>query len=79
MEQTNGHVDAKCPFSGESELKVDINNGNGKSMKPNLRIKVPQPIKLKNHLETTENFDSLYSRIEDVKGLVSNFTFSLLN
>ncbi|KAL0893659.1 hypothetical protein ABMA27_013817 [Loxostege sticticalis] len=66
MEQMNGHfVPASCPFSGESESKVE----NQKQVKPNLRIKVPQPLRLKNHLLQEENFDTLQSRI----GELSNF------
>lgn len=65
MDQVNGHfVSATCPFSGESvELKVDSNQ---KQVKPNLRIKVPQPIRLKNHVAHDENFDTLHSRINEV-------------
>ncbi|KAG6452910.1 nitric oxide synthase [Manduca sexta] len=63
MEHVNGHfVPSKCPFSGESDFKVD----NQKTVKPNLRIKVPQPIRLKNHLVNEENFDTLHSRIDEV-------------
>ncbi|KAJ0180349.1 hypothetical protein K1T71_003753 [Dendrolimus kikuchii] len=62
MDQVNGHyVPATCPFSGESVEKNDQ-----KSVKPNLRIKVPQPIRLKNHLVTDENLDTLNSRIGEV-------------
>lgn len=70
MDQINGHfVPATCPFSGESvDLKVDSNQ---KSVKPNLRIKVPQPIRLKNHLVLDENFDTLHSRIDEVTSFVS--------
>lgn len=64
-EQYNG---IPCPFSGASELKI---NGQ-KTAKPNLRLKVPQPMKLKNHLVSEENFDSLHSRLEEVTSFVSN-------
>lgn len=59
-EQVNGHT--VCPFSGAKVLTVD----NEKQEKPNLRLKVPQPIRLKNHLFGDENFDHLHSQIEDV-------------
>lgn len=74
MDQVNGHfVSATCPFSGESvELKVDSNQ---KQVKPNLRIKVPQPIRLKNHVAHDENFDTLHSRINEVTHFVSTFCF----
>lgn len=58
--QVNGH--AVCPFSDTKVLTVD----NEKQEKPNLRLKVPQPIRLKNHLFGDENFDHLHSQIEDV-------------
>lgn len=79
MEQVNGHVvKAKCPFSGESvELKEENVNGNGKSVKPNLRIKVPHPIRLKNHLEDSESFDTLHSQIEETTHFVSNLLLTL--
>lgn len=65
MERVNGHfVPATCPFSGESVEKIDQ-----KSLKPNLRIKVPQPIRLKNHLVSDENLDTLHSRIGEVTSL----------
>ncbi|KAL4714040.1 hypothetical protein ACJJTC_008394 [Scirpophaga incertulas] len=62
MEQRNGHfVPASCPFS-DSAVKSD----NIKAAKPTLRVKVPQPIRLKNLLVQEESFDTLYSKIEDV-------------
>lgn len=67
-EQVNGHT--VCPFSGAKVLTVD----NEKQEKPNLRLKVPQPIRLKNHLFGDENFDHLHSQIEDVS-FVSIFFF----
>ncbi|CAG9783567.1 unnamed protein product [Diatraea saccharalis] len=60
MEQINGYV-ASCPFNGDSEVKVE----NQKQVKPNLRVKVPQPLRLKNHLVQEENFDTLQSRSND--------------
>lgn len=76
MEQMNGHfVPASCPFSGESESKVE----NQKQVKPNLRIKVPQPLRLKNHLLQEENFDTLQSRIGELSNFVSRFFSVLLN
>lgn len=63
-EQMNGH--ASCPFTG-SQLIVE----NQKQMKPNLRLKVPQPIRLKNHLAGEENFDVLHSQIEEISSFVS--------
>lgn len=70
MDQINGNfVSASCPFSGESvELKIDNNN---KPVKTNLRIKVPLPIRLKNHIGLDENFDTLHSRTEEVTSFVS--------
>ncbi|KAJ8725465.1 hypothetical protein PYW08_003648 [Mythimna loreyi] len=64
MAQHNGHFQpAVCPFSGES---VQM-NGDEKSVKPGLRIKVAQPIELVNHVnEGNENFDTLHSHIEEV-------------
>ncbi|CAH2086756.1 unnamed protein product [Euphydryas editha] len=59
-EKVNGHT--SCPFSDEQVLTVN----NEKQEKPNLRLKVPQPIRLKNHLVGDENFDHLHSQIEDV-------------
>lgn len=55
MDRVNGHVNKACPFSDS------VNAGDGK-VKPNLQIKVPRPIKLKNHLENYENYDVLHSR-----------------
>ncbi|CAH3893206.1 unnamed protein product [Pieris brassicae] len=52
----NGHG---CPFS-------DVNSVNEKKVKPNLRLKVSQPLRLKNHLYSDENIDTLHSHIEDV-------------
>lgn len=73
MEQVNGHfVPASCPFSSDSvDFKVDLKQ-NGK---PNLRIKVPQPLRLKNHLAQEENFDNLHSRIEEITHFVSTNAF----
>lgn len=71
MDQVNGHyVPATCPFSGESVEKNDQ-----KSAKPNLRIKVPQPLRLKNHLESEENLDTLHSRMGEVTSFVSTYFF----
>lgn len=78
MDQMNGHfVPASCPFSGDSvDFKVDQKQ-NGK---PNLRIKVPQPLRLKNYLDQVENFDNLHSRLEEMTNFVSTFfiTFGFL-
>lgn len=75
MDQINGHfVPATCPFSGESvELKVDNNNtkDNNNKVKTNLRVVVPQPIRLKNHIGLEENFDTLHSRTGEVTRFVS--------
>lgn len=65
-EQINGH--ASCPFSG-SQLTSESH----KQMKPNLRVKVPQPIRLKNHLVGEENFDVLHSQIDEISSFVSIF------
>ncbi|CAG4908085.1 unnamed protein product [Colias eurytheme] len=52
-----------CPFSE----KVDVDSENEKkSVKPNLRLKVPQPLRLKNHMFAEENMDTLHSHIDDV-------------
>nr|XP_026494938.1 nitric oxide synthase isoform X1 [Vanessa tameamea] len=59
-DQVNGH--GSCPFNSAKILTVE----NEKQVKPNLRLKVPQPIRLKNHLAGEENFDLLHSQIEDV-------------
>ncbi|KPJ01711.1 Nitric oxide synthase [Papilio xuthus] len=65
MDHLNGQYNPPtCPFRSD---RVDIQR-NGKT---NLRIKVPMPLKLKNHLVSEENFDILHSRIDEV----SNFCF----
>ena len=72
MAQHNGHaIPAVCSFSGES---VQL-NGDEKTVKPGLRIKVPQPIELENHvIEGYENFDTLHSHIDEVSSsFVSSF------
>lgn len=61
----NGH--AVCPFSGE------IASESQKQVKPNLKLKVPQPIRLKNHLVSEENFDVLHSEFDEISGFVSIF------
>ncbi|OWR52517.1 nitric oxide synthase [Danaus plexippus plexippus] len=58
MAVTN-RVNGYCPFSGS------IVDGQ-KNGKPNLKLKVPQPIRLKNHLIGEENFDNLHSHIEEM-------------
>ncbi|XP_072944441.1 nitric oxide synthase-like [Epargyreus clarus] len=60
LEQYNGI--SSCPFSGASDFKV---NGQ-KTVKTNLRLKVPQPLKLKNHLVSEENVDTLQSHLDEV-------------
>nr|XP_013189994.1 unnamed protein product [Amyelois transitella] len=61
MAQVNGHhAQESCPFIGDSEKE------NNKSVKPNLRVKVPQPMRLKNHLAQEENFDTLHSRFDEL-------------
>lgn len=81
MDQLNGHfVAASCPFSGESvELKVDNVNGTPKPVRPNLKLKVPQPIRLKNHLIPDENFDTLHSRTEENTSFVSLILLHLVS
>lgn len=69
LAKMNGHIE-KCPFS-ESEVTVNNNIENNQKGKPNLRVKVPQPIRLKNHLLQDENFDVLHSNIEEVSNFVS--------
>lgn len=71
MAQHNGHVPGVCPISGVSAQM----NGDEKTVKPGLRIKVPQPIELENHvIDGYENFDTLHSHIEEVSSsFVSNF------
>lgn len=51
----------------------DKENGHQrKSSKKTLRIKVPtQPIKLKNYVDDTENFDVLHSHVESITNYVS--------
>ncbi|CAK1556071.1 unnamed protein product [Leptosia nina] len=51
-----------CPFSE----KVDNSVNEKKSVKSNLRLKVPAPLRLKNHLFSEENVDTLHSHIDDV-------------
>lgn len=46
----------------------DSGKANGHQQKPSkrsLRVKVPQPIKLKNHMDNTENFDVLHSHMDE--------------
>lgn len=46
----------------------DSGKANGHKQKPskkNLHVKVPQPIKLRNHMDNTENFDVLHSHMEE--------------
>lgn len=46
----------------------DSGKANGLQQKPakkSLRVKVPQPIKMKNHLDNSENFDVLHSHMEE--------------
>ncbi|XP_026757602.2 nitric oxide synthase-like isoform X1 [Galleria mellonella] len=65
MAQINGHhIPATCPFSADNvHMKGDDSQ---KPVKPNLRVKVPQPIRLKNLIANEENFDTLHSQIEEV-------------
>ncbi|XP_039747140.1 nitric oxide synthase-like [Pararge aegeria] len=62
----NGH--AVCPFSGKIAVE------NHKQVKPNLKLKVPQPIRLKNHLVSEENYDVLHSQIEEVSSFNTKCT-----
>ncbi|XP_068629957.1 nitric oxide synthase-like [Battus philenor] len=60
MEHVNGHHKAPvCPF--RSDVENVQRNG-----KQNLRLKVPMPLKLKNHLVSEENFDILHSNLDEV-------------
>ncbi|CAG9096154.1 unnamed protein product [Plutella xylostella] len=62
-EQLNGYsvaVPKSCPFV--SEGKAEGQRGS----KPNLRIRVPQPLKLKNHLAQDENYDLLHSHVDEI-------------
>ncbi|KAJ2952585.1 hypothetical protein O0L34_g6909 [Tuta absoluta] len=53
----NGKVaPVSCPFSDSDNLT----NGNGKSAKPQLKLKVPQPIRLRYLIEEEEQFDTLH-------------------
>lgn len=73
MDRFNGNNDVpECPF--RSDVRVD--NG-PKAAKPNLRLKVPAPLRLKNHLTSEENFDVLHSHIGDVSYFVSIFTITI--
>uniref|UniRef100_A0A2A4JQF6 Nitric oxide synthase n=1 Tax=Heliothis virescens TaxID=7102 RepID=A0A2A4JQF6_HELVI len=67
MAQHNGHaIPAVCPFSGVS-VQMNGDADCQKSVKPELRIKVAQPIQLENHvIEGYENFDTLHSEIGEV-------------
>ncbi|CAH2074435.1 unnamed protein product, partial [Iphiclides podalirius] len=61
MERVNGHRAApECPF--RSGPRVD----GQRAGKPSLRLKVPVPLRLKNHLTSEENFDALHSHIGEV-------------
>ncbi|XP_053625509.1 nitric oxide synthase-like [Plodia interpunctella] len=61
MAKVNGHhTEESCPFIGDSVKE------NHKPVKPNLRVKVPQPLRLKNYLEEEENFDTLHSRLDEL-------------
>lgn len=65
MDHINGEYKPPvCPFRSD---RFDIQR-NGKT---NLRIKVPIPMKLKNHLVSEENFDTLHSRLDEVSSFVS--------
>lgn len=65
IEKMNGHRDSNsCPFS-EEPVDMKTENGFHKALKPNLRIKVPTPIRLKNHLVQEENMDNLHSSMDN--------------
>ncbi|XP_014368149.2 nitric oxide synthase [Papilio machaon] len=71
MDHLNGQYDPPtCPFRSD---RVD-NQRNGKA---NLRIKVPMPLKLKNHLVSEENFDTLHSRLDEVSNFNTKCTEKL--
>lgn len=55
-------------INDHSAAASDSGKPNGHHQKPSkksLRVKVPQPIKLKNHMDDTENFDVLHSHMEE--------------
>lgn len=55
-------------INDHSAAASDSGKANGHQQKPSkksLRVKVPQPIKLKNHLDNSENFDVLHSHMEE--------------
>ncbi|XP_026329114.1 nitric oxide synthase-like isoform X2 [Hyposmocoma kahamanoa] len=58
MGQINDHS-AAASDSGKP------NGHHQRQSKKSLRVKVPQPIKLKNHMDDTENFDVLHSHMEE--------------
>ncbi|GBP31547.1 Nitric oxide synthase [Eumeta japonica] len=68
----NGHAGV-CPVTGAGLA----NHVEGRHVKPNLKVKVPQPIKLRNHLVDEENYDLLHSHQEDLGGYVKNHTLSV--
>lgn len=61
-----------CPFRSEKVYNVIE-----KKVKPNLRLKVSQPLRLKNHMFSEENVDTLHSHIDDVTHFVSEIQFKL--
>lgn len=71
-ERANGYF-PPTPDLGE-ELAEKPENSSQK-LKPNLRIKVPQSIRLKNYVASDENFDGLHSNMGEVTGYVSTYFF----
>ncbi|XP_050666056.1 nitric oxide synthase-like isoform X2 [Leptidea sinapis] len=61
IDHVNGY--GGCPFNGE---KLETSEHDKRQVKTNLRLKVPQPLRLKNHMFCDENIDTLHSQIEDV-------------
>lgn len=68
VDYVNGNGIKTCPFNGDNNFSVESNN---KQSKPNLRLKVPQPLKLKNHLLNEESHDVLHS--QEINSFVSLF------
>ncbi|CAG5012022.1 unnamed protein product [Parnassius apollo] len=70
MDRVNGdYKNSACLFQNE----VVAENGQ-KAVKPNLRLKVPIPMRLKNHLVSEENFDVLHSHVDEVSSFNTKCT-----